>query len=272
MEDLTKTQLILLCLLVSFVTSIGTGVITFSLLSEAPQTVTQTINRVVERTIEKVVPSVVDNKTTTKEVTTVVVKEEDLVIDAISKNTKSLVRIVSGSTKIFYGLGIILDKEGYIVTDSGGFNPETSYEALLDDEKSFKISKVDTKDQSSIMIFKIKKDKDDKTEFIPASLGNSDGLQLGQSVIAMSGTMEDLAVTTGRISLLKKMGVTATSTGYVGIIETDMTIADGTTGGPLLNLSGQVVGLSTLAAGSIQSGNFIPISLVQKALSAINAE
>lgn len=198
MEDLTKTQIILLCLLVSFVTSIGTGVITFSLLSEAPQTVTQTINRVVERTIEKVVPSVTDNKTTTKEITTVVVKEEDLFIDAISKNTKSLVRIVSGESKIFYGLGFILDKEGYIVTDSGGFNPEASYEAVLADGKSFKVSKVDVKDLSGILIFKIKKDKDDKTEFIPATLGNSDGLQLGQSVIAISGTMEDSAVTTGK--------------------------------------------------------------------------
>lgn len=49
-----------------------------------------------------------------------------------------------------------------------------------------------------------------------------------------------------------------------------MTIADGTTGGPLLNLSGQVVGLSTMAVGSVQNGNFVPISLAQKAISVIN--
>ena len=73
MEDLTKTQIVLLCLLVSFVTSIGTGIISFSLLSEAPQTVTQTINKVVERTIETVVPTVVPGeKTIEKEVTTMV--------------------------------------------------------------------------------------------------------------------------------------------------------------------------------------------------------
>ena len=93
MEDLNKNQLILLTLLVSFVTSIATGIITVSLLQEAPPVVTQTINRVIERTIEQVVPESEGGGTVTREVT-VVVTEEDQVIDAISKNAKSVVRVV----------------------------------------------------------------------------------------------------------------------------------------------------------------------------------
>ncbi|MEI7480540.1 MAG: hypothetical protein WCJ59_02830, partial [bacterium] len=89
MENLNKQQLILLTLLITFVTSIATGIVTVSLMDQAPKNVTQTINRVVERTIEKVVPTKVDGnqtqQTTIKE--TVVVKEDDKVTSTIAENS-----------------------------------------------------------------------------------------------------------------------------------------------------------------------------------------
>ena len=59
MNDLNAQQIVLLCLLVSFVSSVATGITTVSLLDQAPKPVSQTINRVVERTIERVVDPVV---------------------------------------------------------------------------------------------------------------------------------------------------------------------------------------------------------------------
>jgi hypothetical protein len=57
-EDLSKTQLLLLTILVNFVVAIATGVLTVSLLDQAPTTVTQTVNRIVDHTIETVTTQV----------------------------------------------------------------------------------------------------------------------------------------------------------------------------------------------------------------------
>src|ERR1700749_1538935 len=56
-EDLSKSQLLLLTVLVNFVTSIATGVLTVSLLDQAPATVTQTVNQIVDHTIETIATS-----------------------------------------------------------------------------------------------------------------------------------------------------------------------------------------------------------------------
>ena len=61
-KDLNKSQLILLALLISFVTSIASAIATVSLMEQVPAPVTQTINRVIQNTIEKIVPSDVGKK------------------------------------------------------------------------------------------------------------------------------------------------------------------------------------------------------------------
>ncbi len=116
--------MILLVLLVSFVTSIATGIMTVSLLQQAPVEMTRTINNVVEKTIQQVTPSAVSNiiSPQNQQVTTVVVNEDDMVTIAISKNLKSIVRInetdVNGNVN-FYGLGVVMTKDGIIATDKG---------------------------------------------------------------------------------------------------------------------------------------------------------
>lgn len=56
LEKLTASQIVLLCLLISFVTSIATGIVTVTLLEQSPQPIVQQINNIVERTVERVVP------------------------------------------------------------------------------------------------------------------------------------------------------------------------------------------------------------------------
>ncbi len=94
-EDLTKTQLILLAVLISFITSIVTGIVTVTLLEQSPPALTQTINRVVEKTVQTVVPG----KTEKVEIP-VSIDEESLVVKAIEQAMPAV--IAGGDGAAFY--------------------------------------------------------------------------------------------------------------------------------------------------------------------------
>ena len=87
-KDLNKPQLILLAVLLSFVTSIATGITTVTLMQQAPASFTAPVNRIIRQTVEKI--QQVEGKTT---VQTVIIKEEDLVVDAIAKNQSTVFTI-----------------------------------------------------------------------------------------------------------------------------------------------------------------------------------
>lgn len=266
MEDLNKTQTILLCLLVSFVTSIGTGIITVSLLQEAPQSVTQTINRVVERTVEKVVPQSSSN-TITKEVT-VVVKEEDLVIDAIGKNSKSIARIHQNGAQgenIFAGIGLVVAADGTMISDKKNFLAGGSYTATFFDGKSFPVKIAGTSEKTDAVSLVVVKDATPYT-FNPAIISNSDALQLGQTIIALGGKTAN-AVTIGRVSGLQletEGADAASSTKKVNIIETDAAPKENASGTLLLNLNGEVVGLY-LPNPNENSSKYVAIQVIKRA-------
>ena len=87
-EQLSKSQIILLTLLVSFVTSIATGIVTVSLMGQAPPSIAQSVNRIVERTVEKVIPAGQTASTVITREKTVVVKESDLISEAVERSIR----------------------------------------------------------------------------------------------------------------------------------------------------------------------------------------
>jgi len=242
MEDLNKTQLTLLTLLVSFVTSIATGIITVSLLQVAPPGVTQTINRVVEKTIERVVPAEGGGTQTVKEIT-IVVKEEDLVIDAINKNAKAIVRIRDNAlidgVAPFYGIGFLVSASGYVVSDrSDILNSGSTYTATLPNE-SFQMKVAAIDEENGLVFFQIIKDPKTPLSINPVNLATKD-VQLGQTVIGIEGQKENL-VSIGRVASLEHVGQDSTKT--ISAVDTDITTKTKVFGGPLVNLSGEVVGM-----------------------------
>lgn len=259
MEDLTKHQLVLVALLVSFVTSIATGIVTVSLMSQAPASVTQTINRVVEKTVEKIVPA--NNQATVLTKETLVVNQDKMASDAVEKNTKSLVRIFgipssqSNSSdnqtlteeEKFLGIGIVLNKNGVIVGDKGILSGGTKYFGALYDGTRIPVYVVAADNENDIILFQPGKTDDKKISFdyVPAFLGNSDDLRLGQTIISLYGK-ERNRVSLGIVSsLLNKPISSDQKKEFVYAIETDLHSEDIALGSFLLNLSGEVVGIKT---------------------------
>ena len=89
MEELTKTQLVLLVLLVSFMTSVVTGIVTVTLIDQAPKPVTQTINRVVEKIVGTGEGSKNNNDPFVVNEKTVVVTQEEKITFGDSSQEKS---------------------------------------------------------------------------------------------------------------------------------------------------------------------------------------
>lgn len=257
-EDLTKTQLVLLTLLVSFVTSIATGIITFSLLQEAPPIVTQTINRVVEQTIQQVAPDSGKNDGPQK-VTTVVVKEGDEIISSIGKNTGSIVRIVSNDptpdTDTFYSMGVVLSKGGLIIAPTGDtFNPQFTYTATFPDQSTHTLTYLGQDKKSTVNFFKVSHDVGTQpfNSGAPAQFSGEDP-KLGQTVILLEGKTKNV-VTIGHVSNLT---FEDTSQMVTNGFEIDFNPKGEVLGAPLLNLSGEIVGFRKGPSSALANTTFV---------------
>lgn len=257
MENLTKQQIVLVTLLVSFVTSIATGIVTVALMNQAPPSFTQTINRVVEHTVERVVqtPAQPAAAVVTKE--TVVVKADDMVVAAIDQNTKSVVRFVPPAADGSLtqpkptALGLVLTKDGLIVVDSNRIDLNFQYVGAFSDGTSFPLTLVSSDQKKGLSIFKVKLTADQNVSFIPAILADSNGLKLGQTVVFIGGVQND-TVETGLISSLGRdlpIATDATSTpaaaSNVNQIYTNIHPGENT-GGILADLSAEVAAFEVL--------------------------
>ena len=304
MEKLTKQQIVLVTLLVSFVTSIATGIVTVALMDQAPAGVTQTINRVVERTIERVTtPPPASNSAavaTTRE--TIVVQEDDKIVESVDKNKASVVRIYTNTAnsgdvqQTFIGLGTVVSKNGLIATGDVFADPSGKYLVTLDNSKFYDVKVLHKKDTGSFYFLKVVQDDKKPVVFTPVTFSDSEGLKLGQTVITWGGQMQN-SVSTGIISSLVTADIasslaagstTATSThltpstttvstttaslapGEVVAINTNTNLADSISGGPLLNLYGEVVGIR-VSQNISDKFNFLPSNLLKQEMISVSS-
>lgn len=220
-----------------------------------------------------------------------VVNEESVVIDVAEEVSPSVVTVaittprrrvlefspfgglrsrIEGGEPQDIGTGFVVSEDGLIITNKHVVSDASaSYKVVTKDGKEYEVKQVSRDPANDIAIVKI-----DASGLKPVTLGTSNDLKVGQFVVAIGTALGEFrhTVTTGVISGLGR-GIIAGSAfeGYAerldDVIQTDAAINPGNSGGPLLNSSGEVIGVNVAVAQGAQNIGFaLPIDVVKRAL------
>lgn len=156
------------------------------------------------------------------------------------------------------GTGVIIDINGYIVTNNHVVEKADEIMVTLWDGREFEAIRVGSDPKTDIALIKLK----GNVKLVPAVLGDSDKIEVGEWVVAIGNPFGlDHTVTAGIISA---KGRIIGAGPYDDFIQTDASINPGNSGGPLINTSGKVIGVNTAIVASGQGIGFaIPINLVR---------
>lgn len=231
-----------------------------------------------------------------------VVTEESVIIDVVDKASPSVVTVgisttarvggsiqfdpfdffspfqqVPGTTKKIeqdIGSGFIVESNGLIVTNKHVVSDtEAKYRIITKEDKTYDVVRIYRDPVNDLAILKIS-----ATGLTPITMGDSSKLKVGQLAIAIGTALGEFrnTVTTGVVSGIGR-GITAGSMfeGSVerldNVIQTSAAISPGNSGGPLLNSSGQAIGVNTAVSSEGQNIGFaIPINIVKDALDTFN--
>jgi serine protease Do len=152
----------------------------------------------------------------------------------------------SGLAQRGLGSGVIVSEDGYVLTNNHVVGDADDVDVTLSDGRQFRAETVGADKATDIAVLKI-----DASDLVPAKLGKSAALEVGEWVLAMGSPFGlDHTVTAGIISATGRanMGITD----YEDFIQTDAAINPGNSGGPLVNLHGEVIGINTAIASRTQ--------------------
>ncbi len=163
------------------------------------------------------------------------------------------------------GTGFVIDREGHILTAFHVVANMNQIEIVLSNGRRLNPRLVGTAPQLDVALLQIQAPAD---ELFPLSLGDSASLQIGQKVIAIGNPLGlHNTITVGVVSALRRtVGETPVEL-EDALIQTDAAINPGSSGGPLLNAAGKVVGINTAIVEHAQNVGFaIPINFVRRVI------
>ncbi|HAS84878.1 MAG TPA: hypothetical protein DCS23_02265 [Candidatus Yonathbacteria bacterium] len=242
MEHLTKAQIVLLTLFVSFVASMATGIVVVTLMDQAPDPVNQTITNVVERTIEKITPTFVD-----KPGATVVVKDEDLLVVAIDKNINNIIPFkaeIGDGGVLSAGVGTIVSPDGLVITARWNLGLGVLYTTINGIQYTLEV--ISNNKANSLGLGRLVPVSATSTpKFNTVAFGNPDTLKLGQTSLVIAGR-DGKTISTGIITSLDTRAVvdkeTKVETKILDNIAISMRFAGTSNGAPIINLNGEIIG------------------------------
>jgi serine protease Do len=159
------------------------------------------------------------------------------------------------------GSGFIISKEGHVLTNNHVVAGADKIAVELADGRTTDAEVVGTDSESDVAVIRIKADN-----LEPVALGDSEALQVGEWVLAIGSPLGlSHSITAGIVSAKGRSGFNVAT--YENFIQTDAAINMGNSGGPLVNLKGQAVGINTFivgpGGGNIGIGFAIPINIAR---------
>jgi len=158
------------------------------------------------------------------------------------------------------GSGLVIDKQGYILTNEHVVEDQIEITVALESNRDYPAELVGVDKLTDLALIKLEVPED--IELTAASLGNSDSVQVGEWVIAVGNPYGfDRSVSFGIVSGKGRVLNVPSLTPLINdFIQTDAAIAPGSSGGPLVNLRGEVIGINSRGVGRTQ-GFTIPINI-----------
>lgn len=206
---------------------------------------------------------------------------DQVMINLYDRINPSVVHIASRQNvpSFFYGTvpqegtgsGFLWDDQGHIVTNNHVVSGADQLDVLFSNGLNLPATVVGTDPYYDLAVVKINLPANTAS---PLQLGDSNGLKVGQTVIAIGNPFGlDRTLTTGVISALGRRIETDAGTAIGQAIQTDAAINPGNSGGPLLDVRGQVVGINTAinspSGGSVGIGFAVPVNIIKQVVPSL---
>ncbi|MBR2034312.1 MAG: Do family serine endopeptidase [Alphaproteobacteria bacterium] len=168
------------------------------------------------------------------------------------------------------GSGFIIDENGYIVTNNHVIDKAQEITVTLADERQFKAEIIGIDEKTDLALIKI----NNVDTLQSAQLGNSDNVRVGDWILAIGNPFGLGGSVTAGIVSAKSRDIDAGS--YDNFIQTDASINQGSSGGPMFNLQGEVIGINSAiystSGGSMGIGFAAPINLAKFVISELKTK